>query len=58
LIIASFFLLQVPLLLLEAAFGQRRWPRPLRRAWTVACLVLRSSLFVAPTLITLSHGFD
>jgi hypothetical protein len=58
LIMASFFLLQVPLLLLEAAFRQQRWPRPLRRAWTVACLVLSSPLFVAPTLMTLSHGFD
>jgi hypothetical protein len=55
---ASFFLLQVPLLLLEARFGQPRWPRPLRRAWTVACLVLTSPLFVAPTLMTLSRGFD
>jgi hypothetical protein len=58
LIMASFFLLQVPLLLLEAALGQQRWPRPARRAWTVACLVLTSPLFVAPTLMTLSQGFD
>ena len=58
LIMASFFLLQVPLLLLEGALGQQRWPRPWRRAWTVACLVLTSPLFVAPTLVTLSRGFD
>ena len=58
LVMASFFLLQVPLLLLEAALGQPRWPRPLRRAWTVACLVLSSPLFVGPTLMTLSRGFD
>jgi hypothetical protein len=58
LIMASFFLLQVPLLLLEAALGQQRWPRPARRAWTVACLLLSSPLFVGPTLVTLSRGFD
>jgi hypothetical protein len=58
LIMASYFQLQVPLLLLEAALGQQRWPRPLRRAWTVGCLVLSSPLFVAPTLMTLSRGFD
>jgi hypothetical protein len=58
LLMAGFFLLQVPLLLLEAALGQARWPRPLRRAWTVACLVLSSPLFVAPTLTTLRRGFD
>jgi hypothetical protein len=57
LIMASFFLLQVPLILLEAALGQPRWPRPLRRAWTVACLVLSSPLFVAPMLVTLGRGF-
>jgi hypothetical protein len=58
LIMASFFLLQVPLLLLEVALGQRRWPSPLRRAWTIGCLVLTSPLFVAPTLATLSNGFS
>jgi hypothetical protein len=54
---ASFFLLQVPLLLLEAALGQQRWPSPLRRLWTFGCLMLTSPLFVAPTLITLGSGF-
>lgn len=58
LIMASFFLLQVPLVLIEAALGQQRWPRPLRRAWTVALLVLSSPLFVAPTLVTFSRGFE
>lgn len=57
LMIASFFLLQVPLLWLEAALGQARWPRPLRRAWTLSCLVLTSPLFVAPTLVTLGNGW-
>jgi hypothetical protein len=56
LMIASFFLLQVPLLLLEVALRQKRWPRPLRRAWTIGCLVLTSPLFVAPTLVTLGNG--
>jgi hypothetical protein len=58
LIMASFFLLQVPLLLLEAALRQRRWPNPLRRAWTIGCLMLTSPLFVAPTLVTLGNGFS
>ncbi len=57
LVMASFFVLQIPLVLLEAALGQRGWPRPLRRAWTVGGLVLTSPLFVAPTLMTLQNGF-
>jgi hypothetical protein len=57
LIMASFFLLQVPLLLLEIALRQQRWPSPLRRVWTVSCLVLTCPLFVAPTLVTLGNGF-
>jgi Membrane bound O-acyl transferase family len=57
LMMASFFLLQVPLLLLEIALAQQRWPRPLRRVWTLGCLVLTSPLFVAPTLVTLGNGF-
>lgn len=57
LVMASFFVVQVPLVWLEVALGQRRWPRPLRRAWTVGCLVLSSPLFVAPTLMTLGNGF-
>jgi Membrane bound O-acyl transferase family len=57
LIMASFFIVQAALLLLEMALGQQRWPRPLRRAWTVGCLVLTSPLFVAPTLVTLGNGF-
>ena len=58
LIMASFFLLQIPLLWLEAALQQRRWPEPLRRLWTLACLVLTSPLFVMPTLVTLEGGFS
>lgn len=57
LVMGSFFVLQIPLVLLEAALEQRRWPRPLRRVWTVGCLVVTSPLFVAPTLITLGSGF-
>lgn len=58
LIMASFFVVQMPLLLLEVTLGQRRWRAPLRRAWTMGCLVLTSPLFVAPTLVTLGRGFD
>jgi hypothetical protein len=58
LIMASFFLLQIPLLWLEARLDQRRWPEALRRLWTVACLTLTSPLFVMPTLLTLEGGFS
>jgi hypothetical protein len=54
---AGFFLLQVPLLLLESALGQPRWPRPLRHLWTAGCLLVTSPLFIAPTLVTLEGGF-
>jgi membrane bound O-acyltransferase family protein len=54
---AGFFLLQVPLLLLESALGQARWPRPLRHLWTAGWLLVTSPLFIAPTLVTLEGGF-
>lgn len=57
LVMASFFLLQVPLLLLERHWRQARWPEPLRRVWTLGWLALTSPLFVAPTLSILSAGF-
>ena len=57
LVMASFFVLQVPLLLLETRLGQARWPRLWRRAWTVGCLVLTAPLFVEPTLVTLANGY-
>lgn len=58
LVMACFFLLQIPLLLAERRWRQERWPSPLRRAWTLAWLALASPLFVAPTLAILSAGFD
>ncbi len=58
LVMASFFLLQVPLLLLEASLKAPRWPRPLRRLWTLGWLTLTSPLFVAPTLAILGAGFE
>jgi membrane bound O-acyltransferase family protein len=54
---AGFFLLQVPLLLLESALRQSRWPRPLRHLWTAGWLLVTSPLFIAPTLVTLEGGF-
>jgi hypothetical protein len=56
LVMASFFLLQVPLVLLEAKLRQARWPQRWRRLWTVGCLVLCAPLFVEPTLVTLAGG--
>lgn len=58
LVMASFFFLQVPLLLLERRWRQERWPEPLRRAWTLGWLALTSPLFVEPTLAILSAGFS
>ena len=57
LLMASFFLLQVPLMLLEQKLGQARWPSAWRRAWTLGCLVVTAPLFVEPTLVTLAGGF-
>jgi alginate O-acetyltransferase complex protein AlgI len=56
-VMASFFVLQVPLLLLEQKLGQARWPSPWRRVWTLGWLLLTAPLFVEPTLITLAGGF-
>lgn len=47
---ASFFLVQALAFGLERRLGVRRWPTPLRRAWTVAALVGSSPLFVEPML--------
>jgi membrane bound O-acyltransferase family protein len=57
LVMASFFVLQVPLVLLERKLGQARWPAPWRRIWTIGCLVLTAPLFVEPTLRTLAGGY-
>ena len=53
-IMASFFLIQIPLLLLERRFSIRRWPAGLARAWTICVLVLASPLFMDPMLDLLS----
>jgi hypothetical protein len=58
LLMAVFFLLQIPLLLLEARWGQARWRAPLRRIWTLGWLALTSPLFVAPMLAIISGGLD
>lgn len=57
LVMASFFLLQVPLMLLEQKLEQARWPSLWRRVWTLGCLALTAPLFVEPTLRTLAGGF-
>ena len=53
---AAFFVLQVPLLMLEELWGQRRWPLPLRRFWTIATLALTSPLFIEPLLAIMQGG--
>jgi hypothetical protein len=49
-IMASFFLLQIPLVLMEQRLSVRHWPRVYARMWTVGVLVLASPLFVDPML--------
>ncbi len=53
-IMASFFLLQIPLVLMERSFTIRRWPSSFARAWTICVLVLVSPLFIEPILRLLS----
>lgn len=47
---AGFFLVQALALALERRLGVRRWPAPLRRAWTVTTILASSPLFVEPML--------
>jgi hypothetical protein len=50
LIMAGFFLIQIPLLLIEQRFSIRQWPQGLARAWTICVLVAASPLFIDPML--------
>jgi Membrane bound O-acyl transferase family len=54
---AAFFVLQVPLLWLEKRWGERHWPSPLRRLWTLGWFFLASPLFLWPLLDLLAGGF-
>jgi len=49
-LMALFFLLQAPWLLLESKLRVARWPAPAAHAWTLGWLLLTSPLFVAPVL--------
>jgi hypothetical protein len=49
-VMASFFLLQALLVLVEARIGQARWPAFARRAWTITALLGSSPLFIEPVL--------
>lgn len=51
----SFFLVQGIAVLVETRFATSRWPRPLRRVWTVAWMVGSSLLFVEPALRVLGR---
>ena len=46
----AFFLLQAPIVMLEAKLRSSRWPAPLAHAWTLGWLLVTSPLFVAPVL--------
>lgn len=50
LVMASFFVLQIPLVALERALGPRRWRPRWQRLWTLGVLGLLSPLFVEPFL--------
>jgi hypothetical protein len=54
---ASFFVLQVPLLWLEERLNQRAWRVPVRHAWTATWMALTSPLFIEPLLAIMSSGF-
>jgi Membrane bound O-acyl transferase family len=54
---AAFFLVQLPLLVLERRLHQSSWPEAARRLWTLAWLALTSPLFVEPMLDILAGGF-
>src|SRR5688572_4184381 len=50
LVMAAFFLVQPLALAVERRLRPRRWPVPLRHAWTLVTLALLSPLFVEPIL--------
>lgn len=50
LLASSFFLVQIPAVLLERKLGIRKWPIVLRRLWTLGFLVGTSPLFVLPMI--------
>ncbi|HKO93127.1 MAG TPA: MBOAT family protein [Polyangiaceae bacterium] len=56
-LMAAFFLAQVPLLWLEQRWYQAGWPSPLRRLWTLGWLALTSPLFIEPMLRIIEGGF-
>ncbi len=53
----GYFLVQGVVVIAETRLGIARWPRVLRRSWTIAIMVATSPLFVEPCLrIILSDG--
>jgi hypothetical protein len=48
LLAASFFLVQIPAVILERSFSIRQWPPVFRRLWTLGFLLITSPLFVWP----------
>jgi hypothetical protein len=50
LLMASFFVVQAGLLLLERRLAVAMWPRARQRRWTITWLLLSSPLFVEPAL--------
>ncbi len=52
----SFFLVEGALVGAERRLGVRRWRRPFRHVWTIACLILPSPLFIEPLLRIVEGG--
>ncbi len=50
LLASSFFLIQIPAVLIERRLGVRRWPTAAQRVWTLGFLLAASPLFVWPLL--------
>ncbi len=57
LIMASFFLVQVPLVWLEERSREQSWPVFFQHVWTLGAMVLSSPLFIEPLLTILRGGF-
>jgi hypothetical protein len=52
----GYFAVQGLVVLLEMQVGTAKWPRPVRRAWTIAIMLATSPLFLVPVLRAISSA--